>query len=164
MGVVDEAKVDTEMVIDNTSQKSSKDEGSPQDFTISDETNPQKDNIPLMPHSDVEKLLRIIKETDEEFREKEQQILDAFERSEREKNIKEMEKELKKQKKSQEKLRKENEKAQKRQEKLEQDAMKKKKKKKKKKKNFGKEKKKKKKKKKKSNLEKKKKKKKKKKK
>ena len=66
--------------------------------------------------------LRIIKETDNEFKEKEKQIIDEIERKRKEEHIKQMEKELKKQKREQEKLRKENEKAQIRQEKLEKEA------------------------------------------
>ena len=75
-----------------------------------------------MSHADVEKILQIIKETDDEFREKEHQILDEIERKRKEENIKEMEKELKRQKKDQEKLKKENEKAQKKREKLEKES------------------------------------------
>lgn len=90
---------------------------------ISEEKYLEKDIIPVIPHSDVETLLRIIKETDDEFKEKEQQLLDEVERKKKEVNIKEMEKELKKQKRDQEKLKKENEKAQKKTEKLEKEAL-----------------------------------------
>ena len=89
---------------------------------ISDESLLPQEVIPILPHSDVETFLRIIKETDDEFREKEKQIIDEIERTRKEEHIKQMEKELKKQKKDQEKLRKENEKAQIRQEKLEREA------------------------------------------
>ena len=90
---------------------------------ISDEKYHEKDIIPVIPHSNVETLLRIIKETDAEFKEKEQKLIDEFERKKKEVNIKEMERELKKQKRDQEKLRKENEKAEKKREKLEKESI-----------------------------------------
>ena len=89
---------------------------------VSDESLPPKEVIPVLPHSDVQMFLRIIKETDNEYREKEKQIIDEIERKRKEENIKQMEKELKKQKRDQEKLRKENEKAQVKREKLEKEA------------------------------------------
>ena len=70
-------------------------------------------------HSDVDKILQIIKETDDEFRETECQLLDDIERKRKEDDIKNMEKELKKQKLLQAKLKKENEKAQRKREKVE---------------------------------------------
>merc|ERR1711981_558128 len=93
-----------------TTQISSKDEGLQTRTDISDEKHSVKDTIPVIPHANVETLLRIIKETDDEFKEKEQQLLDDIERKKKEDNIKEMEKELKRQKRDQEKLRKQNEK------------------------------------------------------
>ena len=90
---------------------------------ISGEKYHEKDIIPVIPHSNVETLLRIIKETDAEFKEKEQKLVDEFERKKKEVNIKEMERELKKQKREQEKLRKENEKAEKKREKLEKESI-----------------------------------------
>merc|ERR1712072_225357 len=95
-----------------TAQISSKDEGLKTRTEISDDKHSVKDTIPVIPHANVETLLRIIKETDDEFKEKEQQLLDDIERKKKEDNIKEMEKELKKQKRDQEKLRKQNEKDQ----------------------------------------------------
>jgi DNA repair ATPase RecN len=103
---------ESEMVEEQRSEKSSKDEDLPPALPISDENIPKKATVQIMSHADVEKILQIIKETDDEFREKELQLLDEIERKRKEENIKEMEKELKKQKKVQEKLKKENEKAQ----------------------------------------------------
>ena len=88
----------------------------------SGESLPRTEIIPVLPKSEVEMFLRIIKETDDEFKDKEKQIIDEIERKRKEEQIKQMEKELKKQKREQEKLRKENEKAQIRQEKLEKEA------------------------------------------
>ena len=100
--------------------------GSSIGIDVSEQDGLQTGSTTIMSGSDVEKILRIIKETDEEFKEKEKQILDEFERRRKEENIKEMEKELKKQKREQEKLRKENEKAQKKRDKMEKEEQRKK--------------------------------------
>merc|ERR1712154_144113 len=105
-------KQSTEIVMQKLSPKSSEDEGLSPAMLVSDGSLPPKEVIPVLPHSDVHTFLRIIKETDNEYREKEKQIIDEIERKRKEENIKQMEKELKKQKRDQEKLRKENEKAQ----------------------------------------------------
>ena len=84
-------------------------------------TDDSRPKVPLNSHSDVNKILQIIKETDDEFRERECQLLDDIERKRKEDDIKSMEKELKKQKKLQAKLKKENEKAQRKRAKLEKD-------------------------------------------
>ena len=100
--------------------------GSSISIDVSENDGLQTGSTTIMSGADVEKILRIIKETDEEFKEKEKQILDEFERRRKEENIKEMEKELKKQKREQEKLRKENEKAQKKRDKMEKEEQRKK--------------------------------------
>ena len=100
--------------------------GSSIGIDVSENDGLQTGSTTIMSGADVEKILRIIKETDEEFKEKEKQILDEFERRRKEENIKEMEKELKKQKREQEKLRKENEKAQKKRDKMEKEEQRKK--------------------------------------
>merc|ERR1711994_1191047 len=100
---ISDGKQSLEIVTHKTSPKSSKDEGLSPAVNISDESLLPQEVIPILPHSDVETFLRIIKETDDEFREKEKQIIDEIERTRKEENIKQMEKELKKQKKDQEK-------------------------------------------------------------
>ena len=100
--------------------------GSSIGIDVSEPVGLQTSSTTIMSGADVEKILRIIKETDDEFKEKEKQILDEFERRRKEENIKEMEKELKKQKREQEKLRKENEKAQKKRDKMEKEEQRKK--------------------------------------
>merc|ERR1712113_122811 len=122
-----EHQTEQETIIINAANNSSKVEGSSIGIDVSEQVGLQTSSTTIMSGADVEKILRIIKETDDEFKEKEKQILDEFERRRKEENIKEMEKELKKQKREQEKLRKENEKAQKKRDKMEKEEQKKKK-------------------------------------
>merc|ERR1711994_407426 len=96
---ISDGKQSLEIVTHKNSSKSSKDEGLSPATNISDESLLPQEVIPILPHSDVETFLRIIKETDDEFREKEKQIIDEIERTRKEEHIKQMEKELKKQKK-----------------------------------------------------------------
>merc|ERR1712019_88803 len=96
---ISDGKQSLEIVTHKTSSKSSKDEGLSPAANISDESLLPQEVIPILPLSDVETFLRIIKETDDEFREKEKQIIDEIERTRKEEQIKQMEKELKKQKK-----------------------------------------------------------------
>merc|ERR1712110_1388405 len=121
-----EHQTEQETIIINAANNSSKVEGSSIGIDVSENDGLQTGSTTIMSGSDVEKILRIIKETDEEFKEKEKQILDEFERRRKEENIKEMEKELKKQKREQERLRKENEKTQKKRDKMEKEEQKKK--------------------------------------
>ena len=60
---------------------------------ICDEKCLEKDIIPVIAHSNVETCLLIIYETDDKFKEKEQQLLAEVEQKKKEVNIKEMEKE-----------------------------------------------------------------------
>merc|ERR1739841_174263 len=101
-----EHQTEQETIIINAANNSSKVEASSIGIDVSEQDGLQTGSTTIMSGADVEKILRIIKETDEEFKEKEKQILDEFERRRKEENIKEMEKELKKQKREQEKLRK----------------------------------------------------------
>merc|ERR1711997_1327713 len=101
-----EHQTEQETIIINAANNSPKVEGSSIGIDVSENDGIQTGSTTIMSGADVEKILRIIKETDEEFKEKEKQILDEFERRRKEENIKEMEKELKKQKREQEKLRK----------------------------------------------------------
>merc|ERR1711993_131034 len=102
MGI--EHQTEQETTIINAASNSSKVEGSSIGIDVSEQDGLQTGSTTIMSGEDVEKILRIIKETDEEFKEREKQILDEFERRRKEENIKEMEKELKKQKREQEKL------------------------------------------------------------
>merc|ERR1712113_496716 len=102
---ISDGKQSREIETRKISSKSSKDEGLSPAVNISDESLLPQEVIPILPHSDVETFLRIIKGTDDEFREKEKQIIDEIERTRKEEHIKQMEKELKNQKKDQEKLR-----------------------------------------------------------
>merc|ERR1712083_68458 len=121
-----EHQTEQETVINNAANNSSKVEGSSIGIDVSEQVGLQTSSTTIMSGADVEKILRIIKETDDEFKEKEKQILDEFERRRKQENIKEMEKELKRQKREQEKLRKENEKAQKKRDKMEKEEQRKK--------------------------------------
>merc|ERR1739838_393786 len=67
-------KQSTEIITHKTSSKSSKDEGLSPAANDSGESLPRTEIIPVLPHSEVEMFLRIIKETDNEFKEKEKQI------------------------------------------------------------------------------------------
>merc|ERR1711879_226363 len=101
-GKVEDVMLEPEVSTLTTTHKSSNDEDLPLPISdISGEKYHEKDIIPVLPHSNVETLLRIIKETDAEFKEKEQKLVDEFERKKKEVNIKEMERELKKQKREQ---------------------------------------------------------------
>merc|ERR1712190_120830 len=87
---ISEGKQSLEIVTHQASSKSSKDEGLSPAVNISDESLLPTEVIPILPHSDVETFLRIIKETDDEFREKEKQIIDKIERTRKEEHIKQM--------------------------------------------------------------------------
>merc|ERR1711972_500032 len=89
-------KPSTEIITHKTSSKSSKDEGLDPAANDSGESLPRTEIIPVLPHSEVEMFLRIIKETDDEFREKEKQIIDEIERKRKEEHIKQMKLEKKK--------------------------------------------------------------------
>merc|ERR1712150_326193 len=89
-----EHQTEQETIIINAASNSSKVEGSSIGIDVSEQDGLQTGSTTIMSGEDVEKILSIIKETDEEFKEKEKQILDEFERRRKEENIKEMEKEL----------------------------------------------------------------------
>merc|ERR1712066_663477 len=73
-----EHQTEQETIIINAANNSSKVEGSSIGIDVSENDGLQTGSTTIMSGADVEKILRIIKETDEEFKEKEKQILDVF--------------------------------------------------------------------------------------